>query len=101
MAGVNETNAPGCVERMLTGFFGGWEPADKLAFVFIVTAFAFAAIGRIEVSRVLDYAFGFLSGRGVGVSAYGMGWQPPSLGIGNVLLPGGTANPPAEIRGDE
>lgn len=96
---MSEGVQAGFCERMLTGFFGGWEPADKLAFVFITTAFVFAAIGRIEVSRVLDYAFGFLSGRGVGVSAYGAGWQSNALGYNP--LTGGVTNTATEIRGED
>lgn len=95
---MGEEIKPGFCERMLTGFFGDWEPADKLAFVFITVAFVFAAIGKIDVSRVLDYAFGFLSGRGVGVSVYGAGWQSNSLGYTPI---NSAVQTPTEPRGEE
>lgn len=59
---------PGLVERLLTRFFDGWEPADKLAFLVIFAALVFSWTGKLDAVRVLDYAFGYLGGRGVGGS---------------------------------
>jgi hypothetical protein len=86
---------PGLVERLLTGFFAGWEPADKIAFCVIFAAFGYSFTGKLDAIRVLDYAFGYLGGRGVGgVGSYGgygsinSMYLPPVSDGGNVKADG-------------
>lgn len=61
------------VERMIVGFFGGWTPTDKLAFVYFVAGIILAYTGKFDPKDLMTFAWGFLAGRSeMGLQSMGM-----------------------------
>jgi hypothetical protein len=82
------------IERMVTGFFGGWTPTDKLAFVYFMAGIILSYSGKFDPKDLMTFAWGFLAGRseiglqGVGMMSYG-GMIPtyPMLGSQQTAIP--------------
>lgn len=82
------------IERMVSGFFGGWTPTDKLAFVYFMAGIILSYSGKFDPKDLMTFAWGFLAGRSeLGLSSAGM--MPyggmiqtyPMLGGEPVVLP--------------
>lgn len=82
------------IERMVTGFFGGWTPTDKLAFVYFMAGIILSYSGKFDPKDLMTFAWGFLAGRseiglqGAGMMPYGgMISTYPMLGNQQAAIP--------------
>ncbi len=61
------------IERMVAGFFGGWTPTDKLAFVYFMAGIILSYSGKFDPKDLMTFAWGFLAGRSeIGLQSAGM-----------------------------
>jgi hypothetical protein len=75
------------IERMVTGFFGGWTPTDKLAFVYFMAGIILSYSGKFDPKDLMTFAWGFLAGRSE-MGLQGMGMMPyPGMTPYNGMIP--------------
>lgn len=75
------------IERMVTGFFGGWTPTDKLAFVYFMAGIILSYSGKFDPKDLMTFAWGFLAGRSE-IGLQNMGMMPyPGMPPYNDMLP--------------
>lgn len=78
------------IERMLTGFFGGWTPTDKLAFVYFAAGIILTYTGKFDPKDLMTFAWGFLAGRSEN-GLYTLGMAGPGGTLQTYTMLGGQA----------